>query len=181
MNDFWKEKPEFWKNKLADHEIYQRQKAEVNQDLIQLLNLNNWNSVLDVGGYKGAQGELLPRQFEYKNIDIIEGFDIRKSWKEQGLDKRYDIVMTSLVLITTPPEDLTHVIDEMYAHAKHALYIFEEDRPELEHGTKLNDDYGGKWSVRLTGIIKDRPVFKSVKVIQSRVNPNWVRCTIIKK
>lgn len=180
--NFWEEHKDWWKKKLDGHEVYRDAKKEIAIDLISLLELHGGKSILDVGGYKGGQAEFLPEEYKkhYKNIDIAEGFDITKDWAEQGLTEKYDIVMTSLVLIAIPPEEMPHLLDEIFSHAKKAVYFYEEKRPDYNPGQQLNEDYGGKWAVTLDSLIAGRGVMKGIRMENAKANTSWAKYTITK-
>ncbi len=147
--NFWQEKPDFWKNKTLDNQIYADQKAEVARDITDLIRIHKISRVLDVGGYEGILGTLLPKDVEYVNLDIHAGFDITKSWGSQGLRfKPKTLSLTSLVLICLPPKEVHKVIDKM-RYFSDLMYWFEEFHPDLADGIMINGDYGGKWNYHL--------------------------------
>lgn len=181
---FWEEKKDFWRNKTLGNQIYMKQAEEVRRDLKKIEKLVAARDVtyLDVGGYDGRIGV-------GDVIDIFNGFDITKDWKAQwnsldtttnkprNLQEKYNVVFTSLTLITLPPEQVQFILGEMKKVAKDYVYIFEEERMGGKSREQVNTDYGGKWQydwaeeLTLAG-------FTTIPMTDfkpSKVNGRWVR------
>lgn len=173
--NFWKDKHEFWRNKLAGNDIYARQKAEAAKDIIKFCHKHKLKYVVDLGGYKGELGEFLKGEVAYSSLDIVTGFDITDNWEEQGHGKLNDVLyITNLTLIALSPEDVQKVTDQMKLYGKH-FYLFEE---RIERGyegsVKINNDYGGKWHHIYENFFDGyRVTYK-----ESQVNPKWDRIFI---
>lgn len=179
--NYWEEKPQFWKNKITDNEIYALKNQEIAKDLEKLeKEIGGIKTLLDVGGYTGELEKYLPSSIKYQYIDIKNGFDITKNWFDQGIYKKYDVVLTSLVLITIPPEHIKKLMNRIIKRSNKAIYIYEEDPKLRKHGEVINENYGGKWTITLPGLLKGQPGFKKIKAYRSQINPAWVKYTIIK-
>jgi len=182
--NFWQQKPTFWESKLNQHQTYDNLRNEIAKDLMQLLAPNGWKSILDVGGYKGAQGDKFQTRYKqkYESIDFTNQYDITKPWGPQGLKTRkFDIVMSSITLLVIPAEQVEAVLSQMFERAKNAVYIVEQKTEDMKAGEKINDDYGGKWAVTLPQIARNRFLFQLKSSKTSRTNLRWVKYTFIRR
>jgi hypothetical protein len=179
--NFWQEKPEFWRNKTLNHETYAKQGEEVAADLIRLIKRHDIDHVVDVGGYKGRIGEVLDQHlsefskvFGYTVLDIVNGFDVTKTWSSQGYDfGGRTLCFTSLTLICFPPDDAENVIAEMLEYADF-LYLFEEKTRE-DAPSKVNDDFGGKWNHDW----KEYFTGCTYSMRESTTSPAWVKIEVV--
>jgi len=178
MNDFWKEHPEFWRNKTLGNPMYIAQKEEMASDLRTLIEALDITTVIDVGGYDGRMKKLLPRGVKYHNLDIFTGFDVTHEWTHQLIEKNivlddpvHTLAFTSLFLIGIRPEAAQHVLTQMRKYSK-TQYYFEEEGCEDWSGQnwkQLNNDFGGKWAYNWETFIG------GVDYLVSEVNKKWVR------
>jgi hypothetical protein len=175
---YWKDKIDFWRNKTAGNQIYKRQKQEIASDLRTLIEALDITTIIDVGGYKGELGKLLPKNVKYINLDISEGFDVTYDWTHQLIEKNivlddweHTLALTSLFFIVIPPPAVEHVLTQMRKYSK-TQYYFEEDADDILEGQnskQISEEYGGKWAYNWTSIIGD------VDYLFSKVNKKWVR------
>lgn len=170
MNDYWKEKPDFWDNRTRDHKKYEDQKFELIMDINHLIDQFGIKRVVDVCGYKGGLRDSFPG-VEYVNLDVVEGFDVTKDWVDQGFEsKPKTLCFESLSLICFPPEQAQFIVDQMLNYSSDLIYLFEEIRPECDHGEKISDDYGGKWAYHWTKLFS-----KGHALAHSEVGEKWAR------
>ncbi len=175
--NYWEDKVDFWGNKTKDNPVYDRQKREVRDDILKIVEAYHIKRVIDVGGYKGELGQLLPDGIEYINIDFTTGVDITKPWLGQkGMTTfkkvKGTLTVASLVLVCLSPDDAAAVVSEMKRYSD-LQYFFEEQLPDgKEYGQQINDAYGGKWVHDLSnGPYLDEP--HSIR--QSAINKRWIR------
>lgn len=173
--NYWEQNPSFWESKINGSTIYDVQGKELGDHINALATELGAKTVLDVGGYKSRMRQYIKPTLTYFNYDIINGMDITKPWERLGEPRiKYDILMTSLTLLCFSPEDVEHIMWEMKGHATKAIVLFEEDwhdRISFEHGSKMNDDYGGKWQYNWLKVLKAHD--DNVQRLQSAVNPHW--------
>ena len=176
--NYWDEKADFWINKTRDNEIYQKQKLELVSDLKKIIREKKIKRVIDVGGYKGIVGTMLPDGVEYINLDFRSGVDISLPWQGQKGMKSFKkekgtLIITSLTLIVLPPEAVANVLSESRKYGDHFYFYEEKFNPEKhQDGQKLNDEYGGKWLYDWERLFKP---WGLKNFVTSVVNPNWVR------
>lgn len=177
--NYWQEKPDFWRNKIQGNQIYDAQGQELGDHINELIRRHGAYSVLDVGGYNGRMRQYISPDVTYFNYDIINGFDITKPWDTKHEPRMlYDIVFTSLVLVTQPPEAVDHIIDEMRRHAVKAVVLFEENWfgwQNFEDGRKISDEHGGKWQYNWIWRLHARQ--GNTVITRSRVNEHWAIIT----
>ena len=176
--NYWKEYPEFWRNKQLGNEPLKKQKEELASDLRTLIEALEIKTIIDVGGYDGRMKELLPETVEYHNLDIFVGFDITYDWTHQLIEKNivlddpeHTLAFTSLTLIALMPSAAQHVLTQMRKYAK-TQYYYEEKPGELPKGSnsmQVAKEYGGKWAYDWESFIGN------VDQLNSDVNPKWVR------
>lgn len=161
--NFWVEKPEFWKAKLNNNEVYARQRMEVRKDLFDIASQKRAKTFADIGGYDGRMGM-------GKVYDIQSGFDLTQDWDKQKF-KPVDICFTSLTLICFSPEQVRHIMYQMYKHTRIGIYMFEEQmNPEKHsHEEKISDEYGGKWAYDWGRM------FPEAQINVSEVNDRWIK------
>ncbi len=180
---WWFDKLDFWRNKTVDNEIYARQKEEVVRDLKIIIETHKIQRVIDVGGYKGIVGTMLPNGIEYLNFDAVNGFDVTEEWSGQKGAKNLKkiprtLVFTSLVLIGISPEKMSDLLNQIWKYGDH-FYFYEEAFTGDHHdGYQLNGDYGGKWSYDWKRLLSPRGKFHGHL---SQVNSSWVRMTEVEK
>lgn len=176
--NYWEEKPDFWRNRTLEHGAYINQKAELVEDIKEIIEKHNIKRVIDVGGYKGIVGEMLPDGVEYINLDIVNGVDITKPWAEQEtltkLRKRKDtLIFTSITLICIPPEQMHGLLAEIRKYGDHFYFYEEKFDPTKDHdGEQISHEYGGKWSYDWKRLLHWGTFWKEA---ESRFNPKWVR------
>lgn len=177
MTNFWHEYPEFWKNKTLGNPHFEGQKKELIEDVLQIIHERKIERVIDVGGYDGVVGTMLPDGIEYVNLDMLHGFDVTKPWKDQEGMKtikkdKTTLVITSVVLICIPPEDLHSLFKEMRKYG-HTFYFYEEKyRPELGDGAQESKQYGGKWNYDWRRLFNG---WGKWEYKDSAINPAWIR------
>jgi len=171
--NFWSEKPEFWKSRIAGNATYQKQKAELVQDIADIKKTFGIQTVLDVGGYRGELGLSLPKGLKYRSLDLVNGFDITKPWASQGLVKQpHTLALTSLVAIVLSPSDLLATIDQMQKNADYLLFYEELYDGRHYNGEKISEDYGGKWNHDIRSYL---PELVAITTIPSQANEHWER------
>lgn len=170
--NFWQEKPEFWKGRIAGNKTYDLQKKELAGDIEAIQKTYHIQNVLDVGGYRGELGLYLPKGLKYRSLDITDGFDVTKPWTPQGVEQKpFTLAVTSLVMIVLSPADVVATINEMQKSADYLLF-YEEAYGSHYTGEKITDDYGGKWNHDLRAFIDPE---KAVTTMPSEINKNWER------
>lgn len=176
--NYWDEKSDFWRNKTQHNDIYEKQKLELVSDIKKIIRDKNIKRVIDVGGYKGIIGTMLPDGVEYINLDFRSGVDIALPWQGQNGLKTFKkekgtLVITSLTLICLSPEALAITLSECRKYGD-TFYFYEENfNPEKYHdGQQINDDYGGKWIYDWERLFKP---WGLKNFVSSVVNPNWIR------
>lgn len=172
--NYWEEKPDFWGNKTTGNAVYKRQKAEIVSDILKIIEAYHIKRIIDVGGYKGELGQLLPNGVEYINIDFTTGVDITKPWFGQKGMKTFSkrkntLALTSLVLIALSPEEAAATVEQMKKYSD-MQYFFEEQLLSGEPEEKISNAYGGKWLHDLTKFTDEISGIR-----QSEVNPHWIR------
>lgn len=181
--NYWQEKNEFWRNKTKDNEVYINAREEIGRDIAQLHELYNFEEIIDFGGYHGELREYLPAGINYVNLDFETGIDFSQDIKEQLIknkielkgDRARTLALTSLTLITLPPDVVDAVLKEMHNFAKVRYFYEENTHIEYENGQKLNDNYGGKWNYVWGQVVKPN------YFLQSHINPAWVRMICLPK
>lgn len=174
MSNWWGDKNNFnnWLGKLKYKPDYKEQGKEVINDLKSLCTSD---SFLDVGGGDGRIGL-------GTSIDISNGFDITKNWEKQGLTSTFEVVFTSLVLVTLPENEVDIVLTSMAKHSQRFIYLFEEiGRGPGSCGVQISpdNDYGGKyahdWETHVRRLFPNAMIY----FWDSTTKPqNWVRIVI---
>jgi len=175
---FWGDSKQFWERKTFGNEIYARQKRELLFDIHNFGKMHNIRRVIDVGGYKGDLAHRL-KDFDYRCIDIVNGFDITKDWESQGLKKLpATMCFTSLTLLCFPPEQVEFILSEMLKYSRQ-IYLFEEYNTSCyEHKQKISDEYGGKWAYDWARFAHHHAADFSITM--SKVNKAWARVGMVK-
>ena len=175
--NYWEEKIFFWKNKTDGNDIYKKQKNEVASDLKEIIKREKIKRVIDVGGYDGIVGTLLPDGIEYINLDIKHGVDITSEWNKQKtletLKKvKGTLIFTSLTLICIPPERMHELLREIRKYGDTFYFYEEKFNPEkYRDGQQLSEEYGGKWIYDWKRLL----AWGFWKTEESKVNPSWIR------
>lgn len=171
-----------WVGKHRKYPIYAQQKDEVLadiEDLCKRLKISK-PKILDVGGGDGRLelGDV---------IDASKGDDITSDecWKKIG---QYDIVITSLVLVTLSEEMVDYVLKQMFSHATKAIYLYEETpaREARECGDIVSSDYGPKYSHDLISHLEEIATDdiripldgKNIEAKMSSFSDHWIRYII---
>lgn len=177
--NFWKDNPKFWESKITNPK-YAEAKAELVSDIKTLIEALEIKTVIDVCGYKGEVGKMLPPDVEYICLDIVDGFDVTYEWTHQLIernivlsDPEHTLAFTSLSLLCFRPEAVNHIVNQMRKYSKTQYYYEEKTHKELslsetDNFAQVNNDFGGKWTYDWKKFLGD------VDLLDSEVGP-WVR------
>lgn len=177
--NFWKQNPEFWQNK-TQNPRYKEQRAELVSDIKSFIDALDITTVIDVCGYRGEIGKMLPKVINYINLDIVNGFDVTHEWTHQLVERNIVLddpenvlAFTSLSLLCFRPEAAQHIINQMKKYSSIQYYYEEKLKQELllsdtDNYAQVNDDFGGKWTYNWEKFIGN------VDLMESKVGP-WVR------